>query len=220
MSKYASRVTVVSRSMRSRRSVGKRSWTSASRRSVPMPSPRIIVDPQLGQRPRRAAVVAVAAASLRMEHERHTAAVAGDRLAAAATDNNGGAAAPVEEEDRLAAGVVALAQRLVQVEGERTAIAGAQLLAQVDNLDGWQWASADALVQRDQLETTCVRSVVRLHPWCGAAQHHGHAGEAAAFERDVDGVVSGDAVLLVRTGVLLVDDDHAEPGQWGEDRAA
>ena len=53
-----------------------------------------------------------------------------------------------------------------------------------------------------------------------AAEDDRHPGDLGELDRGVAGVVAGRVVLLVRRLVLLVDDDHAEPRQGGEDGRA
>ena len=154
-----------------------------------------------------------------MVDERDAAVGAAERLPAAAAEHDGGGAAAVEVENRLAAVGAARLQGPGQGERERAPVAGAQLLAEVDHLDGRERPAGDALREGDQLQGAGVGPVVRLHPRRGAAQHHRHSGPPAQLEGDVDGVVAGHPVLLVGGGVLLVDDHHPEPRERGKDGA-
>jgi hypothetical protein len=164
--------------------------------------------------------VAGAEAAALVEHQGDAAVGTAQRLPAGAADDDRGGATTVEEEDRLPPGVGALGQGALQGERQRAAIAGAQLLAQVDDLDRGQRPPRDAVGQAGELEVAAVSAEEGLQARRRRAQHHRGAAQPAQLEGGLDGVVAGHAVLLVGGGVLLVDHHHAELGDRREDGAA
>src|SRR5438876_6670902 len=81
------------------------------------------------ERNRESTIVAVASRTIRVMHERDAAVTARQRGAAAPAYDHRRRTTAVEEENHLATGRVRLEDRLVEGRRQRTAVAGAQLLA-------------------------------------------------------------------------------------------
>ena len=65
-----------------------------------------------------------------------------------------------------------------------------------------------------------ARVLEGLHAWRRATQHHRDGQHLAPLDGDVAGRVAQSFLLLERTVVLFVDDDHAEVGERCQDRRA
>ena len=182
--------------------------------------PRAALGAGSRHRDRQTAVVAVAAMPFAVIHERDAAVGTGERLAAAAAEHHRRCAASVEEQNRLATAVTAVLDGPVEGRRERSHVAGAQLFAQVDNLDRRQRTAGHPRRQCCQLQPAGVRSVERLDPRCRAAQDDGSRGQLAEHQCNLHSVISRHAILLVRGGVLLVDHDDPGPRDRCEDGAA
>ena len=156
---------------------------------------------------------------------------AADGLAARAADDDAGAA-PVEEEHRLLPAGERGVERRPQGAGEDRAVAGDQLLAQVDDLDGRERdrgrdglaarGTAHALRQVEQgvAAGAGARGVADEVGRRRAEQRHG-AGQFAVALDDLADVVAGRRLdLLVRPLVLFIDDDQGGVGGGGEEGGA
>ncbi len=143
-----------------------------------------------------------------VEHERDVAALAADRRATGAAVHCGRDAPAIEQEYCLRPALGDAPQLLEQRRRER--VSG--LPAQVDDLDRWQLA-ADPSAELQPLERRPA-----LGPRRRGAENRDRPFERGALDGDRARVVARIGVLLVGGVVLLVDDDHTEPGERREDR--
>ena len=161
-----------------------------------------------------------------VQRERDVAAVAADGLAAGAADDDADAP-PVEEQHRLLAAGERGVELRAQGAGEDRAVAGQQLLAQVDDLHVGQWdrgrdrlaaaGAADALGQVEQGVAARPGARVGDEVGRGGAEQRDGAGQLAVALDDLADVVAGGGVaLLVGPLVLFIDDDQGRVGGGGE----
>ena len=180
--------------------------------------------------------------------ERGVAARAAHDEAAVPAEHVGGLAAPVEEEDGLFLAGERIAQRAPQRPAEHARVARLKLLAHVDHVDRRQAdhqrivvrrliarrhvrilrliadalaVAHDAVGQRQPRDLAQVRAVHRLDIGRGAAEDHHRTVVLRAGLGQMARVVIGRQHrrrVLVTAVVLLVEDDHADILQRGEQR--
>ena len=151
----------------------------------------------------------MAAKAAAVQGERHVAATAPPRLRAGAAVERCRGSAPVLEDDRAAAAVLDLTERVEQRTRERVAA----VQAQVDDLNGGQ-ATADP---GREAQPPC-HPMPDLGPRRRAPVDGDRAFEPGPLGGNPAGVVARVGLVLVRSVVLLVDDDDPEVGHRREHR--
>ena len=126
--------------------------------------------------------------------------------------------AAIDRQDRLVAGsTVEAGDRGREAPTEKSAVAGSELLAKVDDLDG-RGQSAGPDRQGEAAIAAIARAPDRLDRRRGAAEDDRCARELRQSDRAVARLDPRRPVALVGGVVLLVDHDHANIREWCEDR--
>ena len=153
-----------------------------------------------------------------MVDERPFAVGAGLDVAAIPAEHDRGRATPVEDQDRLLAGRrVERGQGRGQRPRQQAALAGGQLLAEVDDFHGRCGADRPGR-QDDAIELPRACPADALDRGCRGPEDDRGTGQSAQGDRRIARLEPRGPVALVRGVVLLVDDDQPDVREGCHDR--